>query len=241
MPNESGSWIMYGVDEADPYCIHTVEELMDYIDEIGFLPLFKNEIPGFSVEERTVPAYWWSDDAKRDPWKWREMIAGSGRIAYGKFFNKKAGFISQKWLPYFVNLRRDGYDFDARWDDELASNRQKKIMDLFENGEELYSFEMKQRAGFGKGGEKNFDGVLTELQMLLYLCVRDFRKRKNKKGQEYGWSIAVYTTPEKIWGRELVTGAYREEPKESEKRILEYMKEQYPIATEKQIRKVLGV
>ena len=75
------------------------------------------------MEERTVPAYWWSDDAKRDPWKWREMIAGSGRIAYGKFFNKKAGFISQKWLPYFVNLRRDGYDFDARWDDELASNR----------------------------------------------------------------------------------------------------------------------
>ena len=45
MPNESGSWIMYGVDEEDPYCIHTVEELMDYIDEIGFLPLFKNEIP----------------------------------------------------------------------------------------------------------------------------------------------------------------------------------------------------
>ena len=114
-------------------------------------------------------------------------------------------------------------------------------MDLFENGKELYSFEMKQQAGFGKGGEKNFDGVLTELQMLVYLCVRDFRKRKNKKGQEYGWSIAVYTTPEQIWGRELVTGAYREEPKESEKRILEYMKEQYPIATEKQIRKVLGV
>lgn len=241
MPNEGGSWIMYGVDENDPYCIHTVEELMDYIDEIGFLPLLKNEIPGFSVEERTVPEYWWSEDPLRDPWMWREIIARSGRIAYGKFFNKKAGFISLKWLPYFVNVRRDGYDFDALWDDEKASNRQKKIMDLFETASELYSFEMKQQAGFGKGGEKNFEGVLTELQMQLYLCVKDFRKRKNKKEQEYGWAIAVYSTPEQIWGRELVTVAYKEEPSDSEKRILEYMKEKYPIATAKQIRKVLGI
>ena len=139
MANEGGTWIMYGVDEDDPYCIHTVEQLIEYIKEIGFLPLFKNEIPGFSVEERTVPHYWWSGDQERDPWEWREIIARSGKVAYGKFFNKKAGFISLEWLPYFANLRRDGYDFDALWDDEKASIRQKKIMDLFEKNEELFS------------------------------------------------------------------------------------------------------
>ena len=31
-----------------------------------------------------------------------------------------------------MNFRRDGYDFDALWDDEKASFRQKKIMDLSE-------------------------------------------------------------------------------------------------------------
>ena len=67
---------MYGVDRDDPCCIHTVEQLMDVIDEIGFLPLFKNEIPGFSVEERTVPDYWWSGDQERDPWQWREEAEG---------------------------------------------------------------------------------------------------------------------------------------------------------------------
>ena len=62
MGNESGTWIMYGVDWDDPECIHTVDEAIKYINEIGFLPLFKNEIPGFSLEERTVPQYWWSED-----------------------------------------------------------------------------------------------------------------------------------------------------------------------------------
>ena len=48
MPNENGTWVMYGVEWDDPECLHTVDEAIEYINEIGFLPLFKNEIPGFS-------------------------------------------------------------------------------------------------------------------------------------------------------------------------------------------------
>lgn len=82
MANEAGEWIMYGVEEDDPCCIKTVEELIAYIDEVGFLPLFKNDIPGFSVEERTVSTYWWTGN-ERDPWAWREVIARSGEVVYG--------------------------------------------------------------------------------------------------------------------------------------------------------------
>ena len=39
MGNESGTWVMYGVDWDDPECIHTVEEATEYINRIGFLPL----------------------------------------------------------------------------------------------------------------------------------------------------------------------------------------------------------
>lgn len=244
MANESGTWIMYGVAADDPKCIHTVEEAIAYINEVGFLPLFKNEIPGFSLEERTIPGHWWSEDPERDPWNWREMIARSGQAAYGKFFDKKAGFISKDWFPYFANYRRDGYDFDALWDDEKASMRQKKIMDLFaeENAEaELYSFEVKQKAGFGKDGEKNFEGTITDLEMRMYLCMRDFRQRRNKRGENYGWSIAVYSTPEHLWGYDHVASAYKEEPNESWKRIVKRMNDLYPIATEAQIRRVIGI
>lgn len=244
MANESGTWVMHGVAEDDPQCIHTVEEAVEYIKKAGFLPLFKNEIPGFSLEEHTVSEYWWSEDPERDPWEWREIIAGSGQAAYGKFFDRKAGFISKEWFPYFANYRRDGYDFDALWDDEKASMRQKKIMDLFseENADaELYSFEVKQNAGFGKEGEKNFEGTITDLEMKMYLCMRDFRQRKNKKGENYGWAIAVYSTPEHLWGYDHVTSAYKEGPEESWRKIAERMNDLYPIATEAQIRRVLGI
>ena len=53
---ENGNWIMQGVEPNDPKCIHTVEEAITYIEKVGFLPLFKNEITGFSLEEFTVPS-----------------------------------------------------------------------------------------------------------------------------------------------------------------------------------------
>ena len=244
MANESGTWVMHGIRADDPECIHTVEDAITYINKIGFLPLFKNDIPGFSLEEKTVPEYWWSEDPVHDPWEWREVIARSGQAAYGKFFDKKAGFISREWFPYFANYRRDGYDFDALWDDEKASVRQKKVMDLFTEDHadaELYSFEIKQNAGFGKDGEKNFEGTVTDLEMKMYLCMRDFRQRKNKKGESYGWSVAVYSTPEHLWGYEHVTSAYQEDASESWKRIVNRMKEICPSATEAQIYRVIGI
>ena len=50
-------------------------------------------------------------------------------MVYGKLFDGKAGFISRAWFPHFANWRRDGYDFDSRWDEELATMRQKRIID----------------------------------------------------------------------------------------------------------------
>ena len=231
-------------NESGTKCIHTVEEAIQYINQIGFLPLFGNEIPDFSLEERTVPEHWWSGNPETDPWAWRARIARSGQVAYGKFFDNKAGFISREWLPYFVNYRRDGYDFDALWDDEKASRRQKKIMDLFAEEkaeEEYYSCEIKQKAGFGKGGEKGFEGVITHLQMQMYLCVRDFRQRRNKKGEAYGWPVAVYSTPEHIFGYDYVTSGYGENPVEAGQKIAVRLREAYPAASAGQIKKLLGV
>ena len=239
MGAENGEWIMHGLEWDDPLRIRSAEELINYINEVGFLPLFKNEIDGFSVEEHTWPQGWWSGDPEQDPWEWREEIARSGKVAYGKFFDKKAGFISLEWLPRFVNYRRDGYDFDARYEDGLASFRSKRIMDQFLEHEELYSNELKEMAGFGKGGEKNFSGIITDLQMQTYLTVKDFRQRKNKKGQQYGWSIAIYAMPEQIWGYELVTAAYKEKPEESKEQIKCRVKEVFPWATDRQINKII--
>lgn len=242
MEEVNGNFIIYGVSRNDPKCIHTVDQAIEYINQIGFLPLFKNEIEGFSLEERSVPEDWWSDDASRDPWMWRTIIAGKRDIAYGKFFDKKAGFISRQWLPYFVNYRRDGYDFEALYEDGKAQVKLKYIMEHFyKEGEktEIFSNELKQIAGFGKDGMKGFDGAVTKLMMMTYLCNCDFKKRKNKKGQEFGWDVAIYTTPETLWGYDYVTSAYQEKPEESFRRIADYLKEKYPQSTDQQIKKVI--
>jgi len=178
MSVENGEWIMRGMDWDDPYRIRTWQELVNWINEVGFLPLFGNEIEGFSVEEHVSDRFWWTGDREQDPWEWREIIATDRRVAYGKFFDKKAGFISPEWLPYFVNFRRDGYDFDARWEDGLASRREKAIMDLLTDRDEdgdviwtekqILTTDLKKIAGFGKsrslagkgaGAGKNAQGM----------------------------------------------------------------------------------
>ena len=128
MGNEAGEWIIHGVTWDDPKCIHDVDEAVEYINRVGFLSLFKNEIPGFSLEKRTVAEYWWSDDPVRDPWRWRIAIAKKHDVLYGKFFAKKAGFISQKWLPVFANYRRDGYDHVTSCYKEDPQTSWKKIV-----------------------------------------------------------------------------------------------------------------
>ena len=147
--------------------------------------------------------------------------------------------VSKKWFPYFANMRRDGYDFDSLWDDGKANMRQKKIMDLFEDDTRLFSYEVKEKAGFGKGGLKNFEGTITDLQMMTYLCMRDFKKRINKKGEPYGWDVAIYAKPEQLFGYKHVTKAYKESPDESRERIIKQIKKCFGVNDERIIGKII--
>ncbi len=256
MAVEDGVWIMRGLDWNDPYRIRTWQELVNWINEVGFLPLFSNGIEGFSAEEHVSPDYWWTGIREEDPWEWREIIAASHQVAYGKFFDQKAGFISLEWLPYFANYRRNGYDFDSRWEDGLAGRREKIIMDMLtgrdDDGEmtfpddQILSTELKKKAGFGKGrgttGEslKNFPGITTGLQMQTYLTVADFHRRVNKRGEEYGMAVSVLLPPEALWGYETVTAAYTESPAASYDRIIGRIREQFPGADDTAVCKLIG-
>ena len=237
MGKENGEWILRG--RTGPGQLRTPEELEARVEELGFLPLFENEVKGFSVEEHTDPADWWTDNEARDPWSWREQLARRGRVAYGKFFGGRAGFVSLDWFPRFANARRDGYDFDALWEEGKAKAKMKRIMDLFPDREELFSNEVRRLAGFGSEGEHGFEGTVTALQMMTYLVIRDFRSRLNKAGQPYGWHIAVLCTPEARWGYDAVTSAYSEEPADSREAIILHLRSCLPEAGEKALRRLM--
>lgn len=231
-------WIMKGLRADDPLCIRSAAALTAWIQEIGFLPFFANDVPGFSAEEHTAARAWWTGNRSTDPWEWREVIAAEHQVAYGKFFDGKAGFISLQWLPHFANARRLGWDFDGKWQDGRAPAREKAIMSFFVNpdstddpeftGAAIPSTELKRRAGFGKGGEKNFPGILTGLQMQLYLVIAGFRKRQTRAGRDYGMPVSVLMAPESVWGYESITSAYGVSPGASWQRIFDHAKALWP-------------
>ena len=247
---ENGEWIIHGLACDDPYRIRSPKELVDWINEVGFLPLFGNGVKGFSVEEHVSADYWWTGDKENDPWEWREIIAAEHKVAYGKFFGRKAGFISLEWLPYFANYRRDGYDFDSAWEDSMVNRREKLIMDCLTDTDsdgdiiwtdkQILSTELKKLAGFGKGGEKNFQGITTDLMMKIYLVTADFHRRRNKKGAEYGMPVSVLLPPEAVWGYDAVTSAYIESPRKSWERIAERVHQLYPDADRAEITRLIG-
>ena len=249
MEVENGMFLMKGLAWDDPYRIRTPEALEDWIEEVGFLPFFANEVPGFSVEEHVCPDCWWTGDPAQDPWEWRELLAERHRVAYGKFFHKKAGFISQRWLPYFANCRRDGYDFDSAWEDGRLDLRAKRILDVLTetdaDGEIVWktdrirSTDLKQIAGFGKGGEKNYPGITTDLMMKLYLVTAGFSRRQSKKGVPYGMAVSILLPPEAVWGYDALTSAYHEAPSASWQRIFDRVKAQFP-ADDDRILAVIG-
>ena len=139
-----------------------------------------------------------------------------------------------------IDYRRDGYDFDARWDDGLAPMKDKQIMDVFLEFSSMMTHELKAKCNYGKQGQKGFETVITRLQMQTYLVVQNFEYRTDKTGKPYGWGIARYATPEVQFGTEMIENAYREEPKDAAKRIADYLETLLPDASVTQIEKLIG-
>ena len=219
--------------------ITSCRELERYVLEIGFLPFFKNDIPGFSVEEHTPPELWFSDDAD-GPWEWKGPVIRHGKCAYGKLFRGKAGFVSLEWLPDFANYRRDGYDFDARCDDGLVFYKYENLYETISKNGPILTPALKDLCNYRKGGNKGFETVITRLQMQTYITVADFEYRKDKNGRQYGWGVARYATPEFLLGADSVRSAYSRSPKESKERILAHVRNLLPNADEIQLLKIIG-
>ena len=224
----------------DDIYITSYDDLKEAVQELGFLPFFPCAVPGFSIEENVDPALWYSSGDDWKVWEWKGPLINDLRCAYGKFFGKKAVYISKDWFADFANYRRDGYDFDARFEDGLASYRDKRLYELIDENGPVLSKCLKALGNYRKGGNKGFDTSITRLQAQGYVIISDFVYMVDKNGNEYGWGVAEYATPEQFLGAEFTDQVYARPPQESYERILEHMRKILPGAEEKDIRKLLG-
>lgn len=210
---------------------------MELIGKIGFLPLLNSGITGFSAEEIvaeecryiTFPEGGWEWPL----WKWKGEIATEMPCVYGKFFDKKAGFVSREWWPDLCNYRRSKQPRPA---DETIEG---SILSTLQLSGSLITRELRTSCGFtGKGMRSKFDGYLTRLEMATYIVTENFVYPRDKHNHEYGWGWSLLNTPEALYGKDACH--CNRTPLESYERIHEHLKEILPDATDKQLNKMIG-
>ena len=216
--------------------IHSEIELMEYIQQIGFLPLLDSGIVGYSAEDIVDDdcRYVVFPDGGWDwpLWKWKGPIVAEGNCVYGKFFAGKAGFVSREWWPDFYNHRRNTHPVPQE-----GSIEETILMTLRESGS-LITRELRAACGFvGPNMRSRFDGYITRLQMACYIVTEDFVYPRDKHNREYGWGWSLLTTPEQLYGKSACL--CNRTPEESYHRLLAHFKEILPYATERQIQKLL--
>ena len=217
--------------------IHNARELEETALRCGLLPFFDCGVE-LSIEALTPPEYWFREGVE-GPWEWRMEAARRGRVAYGKLFRGKAGLVSREWYPDLANYRREGYDFDARYEDGKAGYREKCIMDVLLGEGPTLSRDLKRLAGFDTGGMKGFDAAITRLQMSTYVTVHSFDYALDKQGRAYGWGIARYAVTEAVLGEEVTRAAYGRSPAQSKARLLERLRRLCPHDPEEALEKLI--
>ena len=94
---------------AHDRAIDSPERMIGTIREFGIIPFFRCSVPGWSIEERTAPGCWFTDEedgGTLGPWDWKIEAVREGDIAYGKFLGGKAAFATVEWYRELMNWRR---------------------------------------------------------------------------------------------------------------------------------------
>lgn len=218
--------------------IHTCPELVDYINEIGFLPLLRMGIDGWSAEDAADEECQYTrlpDGGWEWPlWEWKGSVLRESRCAYGKFFKRKAAFVSSEWWPDFCNYRRSLYPYPEE------GSIEETILATLKSEGSLITRELRAACGFtGPKMRSRFDAYLTRLEMGCYIVTEDFIYPRDRHGREYGWGWSLLTTPESLFGREAY--CLDRTPQESYDRLLKHFRKILPYMPEKTYNSLLGI
>ena len=230
---------------AYDFYVRSKQDLIDAVGEYGIVPYFSTSIPGFSLEEHCPPAILFND-TEENTWEWKGPVIQATGCAYGKFFEKKAAYVRKDLFLDLANYRRDGYDFDARYDDGLARFQDKQLFDLINASAPVLSRVLRQSGGYAYSGrwqktegKKGFDASITRLQEQCYVIISNFVYTLDKNGNRRGWGVAEYSTPEKFMGTDFSDRVYQRSPEESRERLMEYLRGLFPGVSEKDLKRFL--
>ena len=236
----------------DKLIIDSPDNMEKAAEYYGILPFFLNKVRGLSVQELCAPGMLFGGNLEEGCWEWKGPVIRRKTSAYGKFFNRKAGFVSMELLPDFLNYRR------ALLEVKPASTEELLLEIIMENGDitstELKSYIFGRPQSRRKADEipdnnfremhpspkrKSLEGPLQRLQMGGHIIISDFEYKTTKRGERYGWGVARYSTPEYHFG-ELLRLPENKTPEESLEDIVSYVKKRYTrLWSDKLLRSIL--
>ena len=184
-----------------PY-VHNADELTALIEMVGLLPMFRSVVPGFSLEE-VVPAELWFQEGVEGPWEWREIIAGQGKIAYGKFFRQKAGFVSMRWFSHLIHARRSGMDYHQRYSMGQMKRETYQLIEALDHHLPLLAPELREAAGLPS--RQIFQRALTDAMMQTDVVIASLEYKKDAAGRPYGWGTGRYDLSDRMFGPWIAT------------------------------------
>lgn len=170
--------------------IQSPETMYEAIRKMGILPFFRNRIPGFSIQEMTLPGYWFDgDEDPLGPWDWKIDCIQSGDIAYGKFLcGGKACFATVEWYRELMNVRRAALQPDE--------NGEAILRYLQENGT-ISIREVRFLLGVKKSAA---DAAISRLQHQCRVITGDITRVYRGPQLTYnGWQVSSFCTPEALF------------------------------------------
>ncbi|MCU9614818.1 hypothetical protein OEV98_14840 [Caldibacillus lycopersici] len=214
--------------------IKTYEEAINFIEEIGLLPLAPL-VPDFpSLNSITSTEHWYTD-TEFDPWMWRTKFSADGVAGYGKFLKKKSVLISRRLLPYVKKVLGHSESMEERYYNGVVSKDAFTVYEIIKNEAGIDTRALREKAGLKeKENKKRFDNALLELQGTMDIVISGIQVKTNAEGEKNGWSSTSFETYESWEKRNKV-----EAPEINEEEAKSYLKAHFlKVASNESIKKI---
>lgn len=223
--------------------LKSYEDFVEIVNKLGFMPFSTNSIGFVSIggDNALTNSEQWHTGLDDDPWQWRIKIEQEKKAAFGKLFDKKPGFISFEWYPYFLALRRKNRSFEMLYSEGLISNTAKQIYTLFKDNGQFATHEIKSLCGFTKDTNSKYESAMTELQMWMFITGNGTKRKTAATGEPYGWPSISYSTVETWSGPELIEQAASISYKEAQDKILSRIETIAPEASLNKMKRFAGI
>src|SRR5258705_4839334 len=192
---------------AARHAVKTADALVRMVDDLGFCFAFTGEAA------YPIPAAFDHLDTRSDGrkwewmWGWKDELAETKRLYYGKLLVKKPTFVSMKMLPTFYATFGRAGDPDDYLEDVRAgrlSEVARRIIEFLAVNGETQTKRMRSALGItSKEGKSDYAKAIEELQRLMYVA----RVRAVGEGREdynYTYDLFVRRYPETVKSAERI-------------------------------------